>query len=202
MKQIFSILAVFVLVSASLYGQSGKRGIFQREFENTFLRLFRVSDLLFEDSTCFVYNDVLKVEIDRNSQVKKIFSSESGENWMKEEVIRLNEQHSLRFKKLDSLAKTERLKNLTIVFPIVINTGGICKDTVRFPNEDFEKYTLANDKRVKIKNTIVARTIYSNHLPPIRCGGGVAQSAILATPTPIPYYPSRLIPIKDYKRTR
>lgn len=168
------LLMTVVLYPVILFSQNHRYATFQKTFENNFLRHFRAGEHLYQDGICFQYNDVIKIVINEKSNVIAMSSSENSPKWMKEEMKRLNNRMKINL--LDSISKAEGIQRVVIIFPFDLRTGGICNDTLKYSNSEFDKYSKIKKEGKSIKGIVIANTIYTSSLPPIRCRGGYQSS--------------------------
>ncbi len=72
--------------------------------------------------TCYHYSELLRLVINKNSKVVSIELSDSAPVWLKRDIDRQKERKDFRFDKLDSMALKGKLRNCTLVFPLVLES--------------------------------------------------------------------------------
>lgn len=180
------------LFSSVLYAQNKRESEFEKVFRDNFIRFLHISESFYNDSICFQYNDVIIADVDNNSRISSVRSSEKGQEWMKTEIKQLLVKKHLKIHLLDSIAKTEKIRASTIIFPIELKTGRICKDTVKFLNNDFEKYAALKKRNKPLADTIIANIIYEWYVTPRFGNEGNPLSPALPILNPKPYNPKLL----------
>ncbi len=68
--------------------------------------------------SCYHANMLLRIEINNKSRVTTIAISDNTEEWFKKEITKLKKK--IDISTLDSLVRTEGLKNCFLVFPVFI----------------------------------------------------------------------------------
>lgn len=72
--------------------------------------------------TCYHYTELLKVEINKFSKVVSLNLSDSAPEWLREDIDKQKKRNNIDFNKLDTLAFKAKLRNCTLVFPLILES--------------------------------------------------------------------------------
>lgn len=119
------VALIFLLASKSEIYSQADQGIKEINLwgavNQTVMRHFGIGAEPLNDS-CYFSQSFLKLSFDKKSKLKTIEFSDNADNWLKEELNRAIKGNRFDHSKLDSIAKRERLKNMSVIFPFVVTS--------------------------------------------------------------------------------
>lgn len=73
--------------------------------------------------TCYHHGGLLKLDIDKNSKITNIQFNDSASVWLREGLEEHKKKKIIRYAKLDSIARVMKLKDCSLIFPFVAESG-------------------------------------------------------------------------------
>lgn len=95
---------------------------FVRQLEKNIFVFFDPPPDFNNGDTCYHYSELLKVEIGKYSKVISIELSDSAPGWLKNNLEKQKQRRRIDYKKLDSIALKNKIKNCTIVIPYIMES--------------------------------------------------------------------------------
>lgn len=70
--------------------------------------------------SCYYSMTFIKIEINKRSKIVDICLSDNADFWIKDQINIMRNKNDINILQLDSIAKKERIKNVKIIFPLII----------------------------------------------------------------------------------
>jgi hypothetical protein len=119
---IFNFFTTILLFSSPGHFPGDSLSNFQKKLERDICLYMELPPESDAGDTCFHYTELLKVEINKSSKVISLEFSDSAPEWLKEDLNKQKQRKQVNYKKLDSLAFKDGLRNCTLVFPFIIES--------------------------------------------------------------------------------
>lgn len=98
------------------------------------------------DDTCYHYSSLLVMEVNKKSKLSNLRFSDNATEWMTEQ-LKLFKEKKFRTDEANKLLKANKLKNITLVFPVTwVLTSRCAPSRFEYYPSDDKRYFTVNGK--------------------------------------------------------